>query len=313
MNSLKGTAAFFVASFVTGCAASSAPGIPLQILAPSWSGAALAKDDLIYVTNGNEEVTVYSLETQKLVGVLTHFTKPMGECVDASGNIYITDAGTNTVVEYAHGGSKAIEKFDDSPDTPYTCAVDPTTGSLAVANNDNIAIWPKGGSGQPTRYTDSALGSFGGCAYDTAGNLLTTNGASPSAFAWLPHGGSQLVTITMPGPQSGWQWYYVEGIQWDGRYFVLDSESTAYRVTVLHGLAYYVGDTQLSNDAEGPYAVYIPSSKSQSTQILVRTYHEELGYYDVESFDYPSGSGGPLFKITHGIDTPFGLAVSPKN
>ena len=86
------------------------------------------------------------------------------------GNIYITDAGTNQS-SYAHGGSKAIEKFDDSPDTPYTCAVDPTTGNLAVANNDNIAIWPKGGSGQPTRYTDSALGSFGGCAYDTAGKF----------------------------------------------------------------------------------------------------------------------------------------------
>ncbi|HLY03842.1 MAG TPA: hypothetical protein VKR56_15255 [Candidatus Cybelea sp.] len=304
MNSLKGTA-FFVAAFVTGCAASSSPGIPLQSLAPSWSGAALAKDDLIYVTNGNEEVTVYNLETQKLVGVLTRFTKPMGECVDASGNIYIADAGANTVVEYAHGGSKAIETFDDSPDTPYTCAVDPTTGNLAVANNDNIAIWPKGGSGQPTRYTDAALGSFDGCAYDAAGNLLTTNGADPSAFAWLPHGGSQLVTITMPIPKSGFKWYYVAGIQWDGRYFVLDFESTAYRVTVLHGLAYYVGDTQLANyDAYGPYAIYIPSSKSQSTQILSR--------YDVESFDYPSGSG-PLFEITHGIDAPFGLAVSPKN
>jgi hypothetical protein len=131
MNSLKGMATFCVVAFVTGCAGSSAPAIPLRSLAPSWSGAALAKDDLIYVTNGNEEVTVYSLETQKLVGVLTHFTKPMGECVDASGNIYITDAGTHTVVEYAHGGSKAIETFDDSPDTPYTCAVDPTTGNLA--------------------------------------------------------------------------------------------------------------------------------------------------------------------------------------
>ena len=66
MNSLKGMATFCVVAFVTGCAGSSAPGIPLQSLAPSWSGAALAKADLIYVTNGNEEVTVYSLETQKL-------------------------------------------------------------------------------------------------------------------------------------------------------------------------------------------------------------------------------------------------------
>ena len=183
----------------------------------------------------------------------------MGECVDASGNIYIADAGADAVVEYAHGGPKAIRTFDDSPDTPYTCAVDPTTGYLAVANNDNIAIWPKGGSGQPMRYTDSALGSFNGCAYDSAGNLRTTNGTNPSAFAWLPHGG-RLVPVTMPGPKSGWQWYNVAGIQWDGRYFVLDFESAAYRVSVLHGLAYYVSDTQLgSYGAYGPYAIYVPS------------------------------------------------------
>ena len=45
------------------------------------------------------------------------------------------------------GGTKPIKKFDDSPDSPYTCSVDPTNGNLAVANNDgtstqgNIAIW----------------------------------------------------------------------------------------------------------------------------------------------------------------------------
>lgn len=307
MIALKATAAFFAAAFVTGCAALSLPGIPPQGLLPSASGAAHAADDLIYVTNGNDEVTVYNFQTQKLVGVLTHFTKPMGECVDASGNVYVADAGANTVVEYAHGGSKAIKTFDDSPDTPYTCAVDPTTGNLAVANNDNVAIWPKGGSGPPTRYTDSALFTFKGCAYDAAGNLLTTNGADPSAFAWLPHGGSQLVTITMPGPKAGWKWYYVSGIQWDGRFFMLDFESMVYRVTVLHGLAYYVGDTQLSSyGTYGPFAIYIPSSKSESAQVLARAGNE------IGSFDYPSGSG-PLFSITHGLAAPFGLAVSPKN
>ena len=32
----------------------------------------------------------------------------MGECIDRSGNIYITDYQKKTIEEYAHGGSTAI-------------------------------------------------------------------------------------------------------------------------------------------------------------------------------------------------------------
>ncbi|MGC9992032.1 MAG: hypothetical protein ABSD52_06535 [Candidatus Cybelea sp.] len=275
--------------------------------------AGLSKQDLIYVTNRDSEVTVYNLATQAIVGVLTHFTSPMGECVDTSGNVYITDSSADEVFEYAHGGSKPIKTLNDSPDTPRTCAVDPTTGNLAVANDDgsshegNIAIWPEG-SGQPTRYTNSTLYNFVGCAYDANGNLLTTN---ESAFAWLPHGGSTLVNVAIPPPKSGEKWGGIEGIQWDGHLFVLDGGQYVYRVSVLHGLGYYIGYITLNNEGEtGPYWIFIPKLKSQSAQILGGTY-EGNNQYDVESFDYPGG-GDPLFEITHGIDVPIGVVVSPK-
>jgi hypothetical protein len=237
----------------------------------------------------------------------------MGECVDASGNVYITDSSAEEVFEYAHGGSKAIKTLDDSPDTPRTCAVDPATGNLAVANDDgsshegNIAIWPDG-SGQPTRYTNSTLDNFVGCSYDSNGNLLTTNG---SAFAWLPRGGSTLVNILIPPPNSGAKWGGIQGIQWDGHFFALDGGQYVYRVSVLHGLGYYIGDINLNTDGEtGPYWIFIPKSTSQSAQILGGIYQDEF-QYSVESFDYP-GAGSPLFQITHGIDVPFGVVVSPK-
>jgi hypothetical protein len=273
----------------------------------------LSKQDLIYVTNRDSEVTVYSLATQTLVAVLTRFTSPMGECVDAGGNVYITDSSAEEVFEYAHGGSKPVKTFDDSPDTPHTCAVDPITGSLAVANDDgssregNIAIWPQG-SDQPTRYTNSTLDNFVGCAYDANGNLLTTNGG---AFAWLVHGGSTLVNIVIPPAKAGGKWGGLAGIQWDGRFFVLDGGQYVYRVSVLHGLGYYIGYINLNTDGEtGPYWIFIPKSKSQSPQILGGTYVGN-SQYDVESFNYPGGDG-PLFQITHGIDIPFGVVVSPK-
>jgi DNA-binding beta-propeller fold protein YncE len=186
--------------FFTACACAAALVLgSCGNLQPSAAGAAqrpsaspvkagLAKEGLIYVTNRDAEVTVYNLSTQAIVEVLTDFTLPMGECVDTGGNVYSTDSDAEEVFEYAHGGTKAIKTLDDSPDTPRTCAVDPTTGNLAVANDDssshqrNIAIWPEG-SGQPTRYTNSTPDNFVGCAHDANGNLLTTN---ESAFAWLP-------------------------------------------------------------------------------------------------------------------------------
>jgi hypothetical protein len=319
MSYLKVTVALCLASLGTGC---TNPGVPSLTSssggASSSSSAGLAKDDLVYVTNQNAEVTVYNLATAQLVGVLTRFTEPMGECVDAGGNVYIADESAQTIVEYAHGGKKPVKTFDDSPDSPRTCAIDPKTGNLAVANKDDVAIWSKGSS-EPTRYTDSSLDGFIGCAYDDNGNLLVSD---YSTFAWLPRAGSKLVDLVIPGPKSGWRWG-ISGIQWDGRFFVLDGRITAYRITVLHGLAYYVGDTRLYHASSyssssssnydivyGPYWIFRPSSTSQNAQILTPIC-DQFGCPSVESFKYPSGDG-PVFKFTHGLDGPIDVAVSPK-
>ena len=67
MNSLKGTAAFLVAALLAGCAASDPWEFHCKASPRFGPGGALANDDLIYVTNGNGEVTFYNLKTQKLV------------------------------------------------------------------------------------------------------------------------------------------------------------------------------------------------------------------------------------------------------
>jgi|HubBroStandDraft_4_1064222.scaffolds.fasta_scaffold00006_149 hypothetical protein len=274
----------------------------------------VAQQDLLYVSNTNGEVTVYRYWQHTLVGVLTDFTQPMGECADSSHNVYITDASAKQILEYAHGGTKPIKKFDDSPDSPYTCSVDLATGDLAVANYNgtsqpgNIAIWG-GGSSKRTTYTDSALGYFIGCAYDASGNLLVTNGrgySAPAGFAWLPNGGTRLVNIKIPGPGSSDNWY-VTGIQWDGKYFVLDS-GYAYRISLLHGQAYYVGYTSL-DPTGGPYAIYDNTPGLQGTQIVVGI--SGRSYSSVNLYHYPAG-GQPVAEITHAVDRPFGVVVSYK-
>jgi len=277
-----------------------------------------APTNLLYVTNSNAEVTVYSFLKRKLLTVLTGFTQPMGECVDASQNVYIADFGAHQIVEYAHGGSTPIKTIDDSPDSPYACSIDPTTGNLAVANNDgasqpgNIAIWNS--TGQRTTYTDAKLFNFEGCAYDDKGTLLVTNGyvqyPYQTYFAWLPKGGSQLVDITVFN-QYGSKWGGVEGIQWDGKYFVIDEGYQVYRESLIHGLAYYVGESAMSFSDEynyGPYAFFIPTPGAQATQ-AVEGLTWENGGSSVGYWNYPAGGNGTA-QITHAIDKPFGVAIS---
>ena len=283
-----------------------------------WMVNGLTNQDLIYVSNIDNEVTVYTASNEKLVGVLTDFTQPMGECVDGAGNVYITDFAAERILEYAHGGGKPIKTFSDSPYSPYTCAIDPTTDDLAVADNGNssqagdIAIWPPGSS-QPTRYTDSQILNFSAAAYDGSGNLLVSNGYSygrQTGFAWLPHGGTRLVNLIVPGPKGDKNWD-LSGIAWDGQYFVLDAYYV-FRVSLIHGQAYYVDEILLDYPEEGSPSgpLWIYKSGSQM-QLVDGLFDGDYGSSAVAIWSYPGG-GQPTTTFAHGVDRPFGVTVSPK-
>jgi hypothetical protein len=276
--------------------------------------------DLLYISDANGEVTVYRYWQRTLVGILTNFTQPMGMCVNAGGDVFIADYGAHKVYEYAHGGTKAIASFDEAPLSPYTCAVNLATGDLAVANVDtssshsgDIAVYAHA-SGAPATYKSTELGNFEGCAYDSNGNLLATNGQAPgrngpASFAWLPKGGGKLLDINLPGREPSWTWYFVDGIQWDGKYFVIDFGSELDRIALIKGLGYYVGDTSIEDASNGPYWIYNDNPKAQGTQFVAAAGSRSYG--EVLYYTYPSGEG-PIHYITHGLDGPFAVAVSLK-
>lgn len=284
-----------------------------------WAPTGLANQDLLYVSNGDAEVTVYNLADSTLVGVLTGFTKPMGVCTDKSGNVYIVDYSAQIIVEYGHAGTKPIRTLNDAPDYPSACSVDPTTGNLAVANDDgtsqegNVAIWPRAG-GQPTHYTDSQLYNFAGCAYDAAGNLVVSSAVSypyKAYFAWLPHGAAKLSNLFVPGPEPSWNWGNIFGVQWDGRYFAID-DFNIYRFSLIHGQAYYVGETLLTYNGQfpiGPYAFYMQTKGSEATEVFGGAVGD--GNTSVNVWNYPAG-GSQVGSITHGVDDPYAEAVSYK-
>ncbi|MGA2760010.1 MAG: hypothetical protein ABSF08_06810 [Candidatus Cybelea sp.] len=302
-------------ALLAGCVET--PSLAPSILQTAWMDGSAAKADLAYVADGNGEVVVFNLSNDSLAGVLTRFNDPKGDCVDKKGDVFVADFGALKVDEYAHGGKKPIAVIDTSPYQPYACSVDLKSGNLAVANYGtttkgagNIAVYAHA-TGQPVLYTDSSIANFEACGYDGQGDLLVSNGAAGedgySSFALLANGGTQLTNVTLPGPSSGFAWREVDGIQWDGRYWTVDESGATYRISISHGIAYYVGHTYLDSGGGGPAWLYGGTAKKQATQALEADGEGDSAVY---VWNYPAG-GEPIAYLNQGLDEPFGVTVSP--
>jgi hypothetical protein len=232
--------------------------------------------------------------------------------------VYVTDASAETIVEYAHGGTKPIKTLDDSPDHPYGCSVSAATDDLAVADNNgqsikgDIAIWTHA-TGKPTRYTDAAINSVTGCVYDSRGNLFASGipaKANTTSFAWMAHGSTRLTNLFVPGPDTNFNWDPI-GIGWDGRYFTIDDYFIA-RVLVTHGQAYFAGSASLTFSPgwheNGPLAFYYQAGIAKMA-IAGMNNGSPYDSGAVGIWKYPGGSN-PTIEITHGVDDPYGVAIS---
>jgi hypothetical protein len=198
----------------------------------SWMLPEAKGEDLLYTSN-SWTVTVYSYPKGRHVGTLRHFYRPLGECVDTAGDVFIAN-GTAQVFEYAHGGTKKIGTLSMTGYQPQSCGVDPTTENLAVTwdkglSQGYIAVY-QGAKGTPTLYSNgNMLTVF--CGYDNQGNLFVDGFAEGSGFrfAELPKGGSALENIALnqsfgnPG-----------AVQWDGKYVAVgdDEYNNIYRFSI---------------------------------------------------------------------------------
>jgi hypothetical protein len=183
-------------------------------------------EDLLYVADQNaNKVYVYSYPEEKLVGTLAGFTQPGGECVDTSGNVFITNYGAGTIVEYQHGSTRAIATLSDSGAYPYGCAFDRVTGNLAVTNSESyggyghgdLLIYPKA-RGTPAIYTDPNIYWYGYCTYDGKGTLYVDGYAISSTYqiAELGEHEDALHDIYVRNPGT-----YAGSIQWRGKYLAI--------------------------------------------------------------------------------------------
>jgi hypothetical protein len=196
----RGIGAFAIVFALTGCAVTQTSITP----AASYENAVQTTGALLYVANGSA-VLEYSLPGGKLENTLTGFNSPENPCSDAKGDVFVPDFGASDVVEYSHGGTAPKKTWNDSGERPLGCAVNSTTGDLAVTNWETVGSSPgellvyESKSGKPKAYHDSKFDYFAFCTYDDKGNLFVVgyDGSFYPSLAELSKGRHHLTNITL--------------------------------------------------------------------------------------------------------------------
>jgi hypothetical protein len=196
-----------------------------------------------------------------MLGQLTGFQFPYGECVDNSANVYITDFAAAEIVEYPHGSVTPIRKLKDHYGAPIGCSINPKTGDLAVGDFEGlhgtcmggVVIYAKGKHSE-TLYQDKDFDFYWPPGYDDKGNLFiqgrkkATRGRT--GVAELAAGSSKLTTVSL----SGGRVRFPGGMQWDGHYITATDQrfkgtrdSGIYQLTVSTARGHFVGSTRLTD------------------------------------------------------------------
>jgi hypothetical protein len=267
----------------------------------SWMTHVAASQALLYVSS-DSNVNVYSYPQANLVGQLAGFVAAWGECGDKSGNVYITDAYSDHVVEYAHGGTQPVAVYTGQLVDPTGCAVDPLGGALAVTTggvfgslSGTLAIFVAANQ-PPTLYANKNIVTYGFCGYDARGNLFVDgiNASWYPELAVLRHGSSALEGIKVNdtvGP--------LGAVQWDGKYLAVGQaiHPAIYRYRIRGNRGAVVGSTALTAAYQAHQFQIV-----EDRAIVANQYYHNI--YEVETnvivFDYPA-CGQALEVISEGL------------
>lgn len=278
----------------------------------SWMDPSAKSQTLIYISDaqpGVGTVYVFSYPALKLIGELTGLVQPLGECADADGDVWIVDYSTSIISEYAHGATKTKATLKDVNRRPYSCAVDPKSGDLAVANVFGPGYGPgglsiyRGARGRARFYVARSLYESYFDAYDVNGNVYV-DGLTQlynGVFAIARFDGKKFTALTLN-----------HSIGYPGGVAVVESNvnvgdqtydgNAVYQFAFTGSKGKLVGSTRLTG-----------ASDIRQYAILSSSLIAGNGSYQSASglvFDYPAG-GAPKKKFGSGtFQVPFGTAVS---
>jgi hypothetical protein len=278
----------------------------------SWMDETAKGQRLLYVSDDSKDaVFVYGASSNKLVGKHA-IEEPLGECVDKANNVWIID--NEGLVEYAHGGTKPIGSIDmydfyAGGFNAYSCAVDPTTGNIAVSivnryqGNDAGLILICTSTAECSLNEQRARAYVYFVSYDKKGDLYADGVSRDSGAFWMvkqPKGGSfatftiRGATITTPGAL----------VNADGVFSVgggsSSGNSTIYQVSP-NGK---VNGTTLLSGANDCHQFTI-----QGNPKLQRLTCPNLDGKSVTKYNYPAG-GAPVATIKGKFSRPFAAVYS---
>ncbi|HEY6326959.1 MAG TPA: hypothetical protein VIW73_10670 [Candidatus Cybelea sp.] len=195
---------------------------------PSWMSPDAARQSLLYASDADSGVvdvyTNYRSSRVKLVGQLTGFQAPYGECADRAGNVYVVDWSAENVAEYAHAGTARVRTISITG-APVGCSVDRRTGNLAIAvvyyanpqtHQGGVFVF-KRARGTPILYQDPNLFHYWPAGYDPHGNLFVeADYPVPPKLDELPYHGHVLKEITLDATIDT-----SSSVMWDGTYLAV--------------------------------------------------------------------------------------------
>jgi hypothetical protein len=275
----------------------------------SWMAAGAKKLDLLYVSDyETNDVYAYSYPQGKLrgvlAGILENFVLPTGLCSDGAGNVFVPDSANSTVLEYAHGSTKLKKTLIDANELPYSCAVDGTSGNLAVVNLESasgaggVSIYSRA-RGLPQTYRYGLLYKWDFAAYDDKGDLFADASYDvPSealALVEMRKMKKTFETITLDQTFGA-----AGGVAWDGTQLAVGDakSSTIYRFVIAGNYGTEVGATRLQRARDVAQFAIVEKS------IVAADFHDRT----VSFWKYPAG-GMPV-KSLAGFGEPFGVTLS---
>jgi hypothetical protein len=330
------------AALLAGCGGSQppigAPGALMQTRAVAahanhgkwWMKPEAKNDGLLYVSlteadSNGDDIHVFSYPKGDLVGAFSlPKYEPMGLCSDDKGNVFVTTfanvnyTSNSYVYEYAHAGTQPIATLSD-PGFGNDCAIDSTTGNLAVTNalgslgsfdHGSVAIF-KNASGTATPYYDPDIYWYLWCVYDTKGNLYVDGynegGAYPLAV--LPDGSAAFENLTLNDEQ-----VEPESLQWDSGDLIIaagglkkrQGTETLYKVQFSGSVGTIVGSTAIATHTKSRKRDWNEGQFVLDGRTLIGPGFNDR---DVHVWRFPSG-GFPIRSLDVAVWGSYGVAVS---
>ncbi|MBV9719756.1 MAG: hypothetical protein JOZ77_10575 [Candidatus Eremiobacteraeota bacterium] len=284
-----------------------------------------AMGDLLYVAHASSIydkhtfVSILSLPQGKVVAQIS-LGALSGMCSDTGGNVWLIVYRSNFQAyyaeKYAHGGTQPIAQIRMPKYYKSGCAVDPSSGDLAIMNpaggsqegHGSIDVWAGARPGKPAVYDVPFTPE--NAAYDDAGNLFFDGCACANSDPGLLFGELVKDSRAVAAIRLDKNTALPGGVQWDGHYIALQTggyqpylkgRPRIYRIEASGGLGHVVGivipkDTALTGTAW--FATYGSS--------VVATTKAHRGQIDI----WPYPAGGPHTHIVGRFGDVRGLVIS---